>query len=160
MTAAPMMKSLAITSLVTLTDRPKVTYRGALALDTSCLIAVALRENDFEIYLKFLTQADSLHLSAVSRVELAIVSHNKRISAEVNALLVTLTVRVDAFDAAQATLAIAAFTKYGKGHHPAALNFGDCCAYALAKSLNLPLLYKGNDFAQTDVASAMSAGVA
>ena len=160
MTAAPMMKSLAITSLVILTDHPKVTYRGALALDTSCLIAVALRENDFEIYLKFLTQADSLHLSAVSRVELAIVSHNKRISAEVNALLVTLTVRVDAFDAAQATLAIAAFAKYGKGRHPAALNFGDCCAYALAKSLNLPLLYKGNDFAQTDVASAMSAGVA
>ena len=156
MTAARMMKSLAITSLVILTDRSKVIFRGALALDTSCLIAVALRENDFQIYLKFLTQADSLHLSAVSRVELAMVSHNKRILAEVDALLVTLTVRIDAFDAAQATTAIAAFTKYGKGRHPAALNFGDCCAYALAKSLNLPLLYKGNDFAQTDIASALA----
>jgi ribonuclease VapC len=92
----------------------------------------------------------------VSRVELGIVAQNKEVAAEVNALLDALKVNIAAFDHQQATLALAAFARYGKGRHPAALNFGDCCAYALAKSMNLPLLYKGNDFAQTDIASALA----
>ena len=54
-------------------------------------------------------------------------------------------------DEEQAQLARRAFQKYGKGRHPAGLNFGDCFSYALAKALDLPLLFKGNDFSQTDV---------
>ena len=56
---------------------------------------------------------------------------------------------------AMVSLAIDAFLKFGKGQHKAKLNFGDCMAYALAKSLNAPLLYKGADFAQTDIRSAL-----
>ena len=158
MTAALMMRLLATTSLATLTDRPKAAYRASLSVDTSCLMAVALREAGYEVYMELLTRANTLHLSAVSRVELGIVAHNKNVAGQVDALLAALTVNIEPFDAAQAALALTAFTKYGRGRHPAALNFGDCCAYALAKSLNLPLLYKGNDFAQTDVASALPAG--
>ena len=56
--------------------------------------------------------------------------------------------------AATADLAIDAYARYGKGRHPAALNFGDCFAYACAKHFDVPLLYKGNDFAQTDIGAA------
>ena len=119
-------------------------------------MAVALSESGCEIYMALLTHADTLHWSAVSRVELGIVAHNINIARQVDALLAGLKVKIEPFDAGQAALALIAFTKYGKGRHPAALNFGDCCAYALAKSLDLPLLYKGNDFAQTDVASALA----
>ena len=119
-------------------------------------MAVALRESDHETYEALLSQANTLYLSAVSRVELGIVAQNKDVAAEVDALLDALKVNIAAFNQEQATFAIAAFTRYGKSRHPAALNFGDCCAYALAKSLNLPLLYKGNDFAQTDIVSALA----
>ena len=123
-------------------------------------MAVALRESGYEAYMELLMHAGSLHLSAVSLVELGIVAHNKSIPRQVDALLAALKVKIEPFDAGQAALALTAFAKYGKGRHPAALNFGDCCAYALAKALNLPLLYKGNDFAQTDVASAMTPDLA
>ena len=56
-----------------------------------------------------------------------------------------------AFDEQQAKLARIAWRKYGKGRHPAKLNFGDCCSYAVAKYLNQPLLFKGNDFSKTDI---------
>lgn len=139
-----------------MTDRLQADSLDACVLDTSCVMAVALRESGHEIYVALLSRATTLHLSAVSRVELGIVAQNKDVAAEVDALLDALKINVTAFDQEQATLAIAAFAQYGKGRHPAALNFGDCCAYALAKSLNLPLLYKGNDFAQTDIASAFA----
>jgi ribonuclease VapC len=64
--------------------------------------------------------------------------------------------RVLAFDANQATMAFDAYLRFGRGSgHPAQLNLGDCAAYALAQSLNLPLLFKGNDFIHTDVNSAL-----
>ena len=62
---------------------------------------------------------------------------------------------VSAFDADHVEAARHAFRRYGKGSHRAALNFGDCCAYALAKTLDLPLLFKGNDFALTDIKRAL-----
>lgn len=58
------------------------------------------------------------------------------------------------FDAEQSALALTAYADFGKGRHPARLNMGDCAAYALAKSLGAPLLYKGDDFAQTDIEAA------
>ena len=150
------MRSLDTTSLATLTDTPQSKIRSACVVDTSCVMAVALRESDHERYLALLTQTGTLHLGAVSRVELGIVAQNRDVSTEVDALLDALKVKIATFDEKQSTMAIAAFAQYGKGRHPAALNFGDCCAYALAKALNLPLLYKGNDFAQTDIASALA----
>ena len=142
--------------MAVLTDDHQRRQLKAVTLDTSCLLAVALRESDHQIYIKVLSQAEVLHLSAVSRVELGIVAKNKDITVGVDALLGALKVKIVSFDEQQSKLAIAAFTQYGKGRHPAALNFGNCCSYALAKSLNLPLLYKGNDFALTDIASALA----
>lgn len=60
-----------------------------------------------------------------------------------------------AFDEGQSALAFEAYRRWGKGNHPAALNLGDCAAYALAKSLGAPLLYKSGDFTQTDIVSAL-----
>jgi len=72
-----------------------------------------------------------------------------------DALLIRAKVAVISFDSEQAALARAAFLKYGKGRHPAGLNFGDCAAYALAKSKNVPLLYESADFAKTDIAAVL-----
>ncbi len=72
-----------------------------------------------------------------------------------DALIVRARIEIVSFDAEQASLARTAFLKYGKGRHAAALNFGDCAAYALAKSKGAPLLYKGVDFAKTDIVSAL-----
>ena len=72
-----------------------------------------------------------------------------------DALIGRAKIEIVPFDAEQAAIARAAFLKYGKGRHPAALNFGDCAAYALAKSKGAPLLYKGADFAKTDIVSAL-----
>jgi len=73
-----------------------------------------------------------------------------------DALIGRAKIEIVPFDAGQAAIARAAFQKYGKGRHPAALNFGDCASYALAKSKGAaPLLYKGADFAKTDIVSAL-----
>jgi ribonuclease VapC len=126
-----------------------------IVIDTSSLIAVGLREPAYEVFMEKMLEANELHLSAVSRVELGIVAKNIGIEAQISELLLRLDIQVAAFDAIQADFALGAFTQYGKGRHPAALNFGDCCSYALAKSLNLPLLFKGNDFSQTDILPAV-----
>lgn len=139
-----------------MTDGLQPKFLGACVVDTSCVMAIALRETDHESYEALLLQATTLYLSAVSRVELGIVAQIKDVAAEVEALLDALKIDIATFDQEQATIAVAAFAQYGKGRHPAALNFGDCCAYALARSMNLPLLYKGNDFAQTDITSALA----
>ena len=82
-------------------------------------------------------------------------AHGKAVWLPLDALLIRAKIEVVAFDAEQAGFARAAFLKYRKGRHPAALNFGDCAAYALAKSRNIPLLYKGADFAKTNIVSAL-----
>jgi ribonuclease VapC len=66
-------------------------------------------------------------------------------------LLNALSANIIVFDSQQARLARIAWQNYGKGKHPAKLNFCDCCSYAAAKFLDLPLLFKGNDFSQTDI---------
>lgn len=78
--------------------------------------------------------------------------------AEVRALLSHHGAQIVPFDDEQAQLASLAYDRFGKGNHRARLNICDCAAYALAKSTNVPLLYKGNDFAQTDIVSAVTAG--
>ncbi len=75
--------------------------------------------------------------------------------APLDSLLSEAKIEIVAFDAEQASLAREAFLKYGAGRHAAGLNFGDCAAYALAKSKGAPLLYKGADFAKTDIVSAL-----
>jgi len=125
-----------------------------MVVDSSVLIAVLLLEPDAEQFLNQLIDADELYLSAVSLVETAMVIEYKKGKSgadKLDELLDELTLTVVEFDKRQATLARTAWREYGKGRHPAKLNFGDCCSYALAKHLNRPLLFKGNDFSQTDV---------
>jgi len=126
-----------------------------MVVDSSVLIAVLLLEPDAEQLLNQLIDADELYLSAVSLVESAIVIEYKKGKSgadKLDELLAELTPTIVEFDLQQAELARMAWREYGKGRHPAKLNFGDCCSYALAKHLNQSLLFKGNDFSQTDIA--------
>ena len=75
---------------------------------------------------------------------------------ELDRLLATQAVEIVAVDAEQAALARHAYRSYGKGNHPAGLNFGDCFSYAIASVRAVPVLFVGNDFAQTDVESAIA----
>ncbi len=127
-----------------------------MVVDSSALIAVLLMEPDAEQFLNQLIDADELYISAVSLVETAMVIEYKKGQTgadKLDELLAELTPSIVAFDQNQAALARTAWREYGKGRHPAKLNFGDCCSYALAKHLNKPLLFKGNDFSQTDLAT-------
>ncbi|RLE29073.1 MAG: hypothetical protein DRJ61_15270, partial [Acidobacteria bacterium] len=74
---------------------------------------------------------------------------------ELDLLLHTAGITIVAFDADQAALARSAYERWGKGRHPAALNLGDCCSYALTQIAGEPLLFKGNDFSRTDVVSVV-----
>lgn len=126
-----------------------------MVVDSSVLIAVLLLEPEAEQFLNQLIDADDLYISTVSLVETAMVIEYKKgqIGADkLDELLAELTPNMVEFDQKQAALARSAWQEYGKGRHPAKLNFGDRCSYALAKHLSKPLLYKGNDFPQTDLA--------
>ena len=98
-------------------------------------------------------------ISAFNALETGIVVEAKKGEAggrELDLLLHRAQIEIVAMNADQAELARAAWRKYGKGNHPAGLNIGDCCAFALAKYSGETLLYKGNDFRQTDIQSAMT----
>jgi ribonuclease VapC len=128
-----------------------------IAVDTSALVAVVLGEHDAERHLEALL-AHPAHLSAVSLVEAHVVVEARQgpDAARDLHLLVDATIdTVVPVDADQAWAAVAGWRRFGKGRHPAGLNFGDCFAYALAHLTGSPLLYKGEDFDQTDVAAVL-----
>jgi ribonuclease VapC len=129
-----------------------------MVVDTSALLAVLLEESDSEKYLNAMLDAERVRISAASAVELGIVAISRAgVDAElkIDLLLARLGTEVISVDAAQAMFARSAFRTFGKGRHPAQLNFGDCFSYTLSKVLNDPLLYKGDDFARTDVVAAV-----
>jgi ribonuclease VapC len=130
-----------------------------IAVDTSALVAIVLGEPDAEAYLSILSSnAGDIEMSAATHVEASIVVTARQGSEaddDLTKLLSLLEIDVTPVDREQARAAIAAWRRFGKGHHPAALNFGDCFSYALAKTRGTALLYKGDDFMQTDVASAL-----
>ena len=133
--------------------------RVTLVLDTSAVAAVVFGEPDAEVLLGMLAaHAADLSISAASLVELGIVveaTQGTEATADLQTLLRTLQVTTVPVDEAQATVALTAWRRFGKGRHPAGLDFGDCFSYALAKVLGAPLLFKGGDFALTDVSSAL-----
>ena len=125
-----------------------------MVIDSSVLIAILLAEPDAEYYANLLSDASDIYISAVSIVESSIVIESKKGekgAEEYDRLLEAISPNVVAFDNQQAKLARIAWQNYGKGRHPAKLNFGDCCSYAIAKYLNQPLLFKGDDFSKTDI---------
>jgi ribonuclease VapC len=124
-----------------------------MVVDTSALIAILLQEQDARIYAEAIATADTAALSAPSYVELAIVSLSRGVRgrAELEATLADAAIGIVPVTLDQARVAAGAYERYGNGRHPAALNFGDCFAYALAMVRGEPLLFKGADFALTDV---------
>jgi ribonuclease VapC len=129
-----------------------------MVIDTSALVAVLFGEPERDRFIELLADAEDLLISAATLVETSIVMLAKTgpegIS-DLDELLAAAAVRCVAVDAAQAHLAREAFARFGKGRARAGLNYGDCFAYALARSTAQPLLFKGNDFIHTDLEFAM-----
>lgn len=132
-----------------------------IVIDSSALIAILLIEPEAEIFGRTMGLAEQRVIGAPTAFETLMVARGKlenRIDSdlEVRTLLARSKVEVVPWSPALTDIAQAAFLRFGKGRHPAKLNFGDCISYALAKSLDCPLLYKGDDFAQTDIVSALA----
>ena len=128
-----------------------------MIVDTSALVAVILGEPDAEAYLRTMVSADSLAVSAATLTEALIVveaRQGREAASDLAALLADLEVEVVAFDERQSETAASAWRRFGRGRHPAALNLGDTYSYALAADRGEPLLFKGRDFAATDVLQA------
>ncbi|MGD0990247.1 MAG: type II toxin-antitoxin system VapC family toxin [Candidatus Sulfotelmatobacter sp.] len=128
-----------------------------MVIDTSALVAILRQESGAESLLTRLTAAGSRRISAASLLETAIVLESKsgeRGSEQLDLFLARAQIELEPVTAEQIRIARKAWRRYGKGSgHAARLNFGDCFSYALARSLGEELLYKGADFAHTDIAS-------
>jgi ribonuclease VapC len=133
-----------------------------MVIDTSAILAVLFKESERDAFAEAMAAAARRLVSAVSYVEAAVVVLARKGSAGVHDLeLLVHRAGFDlvGFDRAQAALAREGYERFGKGRHRAGLNLGDCCAYALSRYSGEPLLFKGEDFAKTDViAAAASAG--
>jgi ribonuclease VapC len=129
-----------------------------MIVDTSALLAIALREAEFDLFYVMLLRAKRRRMSAASYVEAAEVYLRRMSSIDgiglLNRDLARLRIEIVPVSAEQAYAAVEARRIYGKGRHRADLNYGDSFSYALAKSLDEPLLFKGNDFIHTDVKRA------
>ena len=127
-----------------------------IVVDTSALMSVLLGEADAEAQATRLADhVGELVISTASLVEVGIVARAKRGAEgvrDLDRLLSALGMEEIPVSGDHARAAIEAWTRFGKGRHPAALNYGDCFSYALATCLGAPLLFKGRDFSQTDIA--------
>ena len=124
---------------------------------TSALVSILDQEPEAERLAHAIATVSERMLSAANLVETGIVMQVRRgdeAVRDLDLLPAKLKIEIIAFSAKQANLARKAFQRFGRGRHPARLNFGDCFAYALAKDSGAPLLFKGEDFPQTDIAVA------
>jgi ribonuclease VapC len=129
-----------------------------IVIDSSALVAILRDEPDQRILIDTIVDFGGPCISTATYVETAMVMELRWGPAgarELDALIDDVGIAMMPFDQAQAKAAREAFRRYGKGRHRAALNLGDCFAYALAKTLESPLLFKGNDFALTDIKRAL-----
>jgi ribonuclease VapC len=125
-----------------------------MVLDTSALLAILFDEPERRSFTEAIEGAARRLLSAANFVEASLILEARHGAEGVRALdrlLSTAGVEIVPVDVPQAQGAREAFRLFGKGRHPASLNFGDCFAYALAKVMTEPLLFKGNDFSHTDL---------
>ncbi len=129
-----------------------------MVIDTSALLAILQDEPERRSFNEVIEAAASRKLSVASFVEVSMVLEARYGAAgirELDDFLDRAQIQLVSVDAAQGRLARRAFSQFGKGRHPAGLNYGDCFSYALAASLEESLLFKGQDFAATDIASAL-----
>ncbi|MYD70516.1 MAG: type II toxin-antitoxin system VapC family toxin [Acidobacteria bacterium] len=128
-----------------------------MVVDSSAVLAILFNEPERDTFAAALAQAGVRLMSSVNALETAVVvsarkgPHGAR---EFDLLLHRAEIEVIAFTADHLRLARDAYQRYGEGRHPAGLNLGDCCAYALSRHTGESLLFKGNDFPQTDVVAA------
>ena len=125
-----------------------------MVIDTSALLALLLNEPDALRIAQAIEAASIRLVSAATFLETSIIIESKKGEAggrELELLLYRASIEVAPVDQDQAEIARQAWRRYGKGRHPAGLNYGDCFAYALAKTTGEPLLFKGADFGRTDV---------
>lgn len=129
-----------------------------MILDTSALVAVLFGEPEAARFTQLIHDADSCSISAGSFIELSIVIETQigpEASRQCDMFFRRAGIAIEPVTVEQAHLARQAFLDFGKGRHPAGLNFGDCFAYALAKVTGEPLLFKGEDFRRTDVIAVL-----
>lgn len=128
-----------------------------MVVDTSAVMAILQGEDEAEAFAAAM-EADPVRLiSAVSVLEAGMLVEARKREAgalELDNFLLRARLHVAAFDAEQAEVARSAFRRFGRGRHPAGLNFGDCAVYALARTRGERLLFKGGDFARTDLENA------
>ncbi len=125
-----------------------------VAIDTSAIIAILFQENDAESITRAIIKETSCLFSAASLLEAGIIlqaRHGDEGARDLDLLLYKLGLKIESVTDKQANIARKAYKQFGKGIHPAGLNYGDCFSYALAKEKKLPLLFKGNDFGKTDI---------
>ena len=131
-----------------------------MIVDTSALIAILRDERDAMAYATAIANAAIRRISAATYVETAAVidaSRDPIASRRFDDLFREAGFAIEPVTEAQARIAREAYRDFGRGSgHPARLNFGDCFAYALAKAMNEPLLFKGDDFTSTDITSALA----
>lgn len=130
-----------------------------IVLDTSAVVTVYRREADADLYLKAIAEADVVALPASCLLEsVMVLARFESARRDLERLIEQHEVDIAPITAMVAKHAVDAFLHFGKGRgHRAGLNFGDCLSYAVAKHLNAPLLYKGDDFVHTDIESALAA---
>ena len=129
-----------------------------MIIDSSAILAILFAEPDAAVFAKAISEADACKISAATFVEVAAVveAHAKdRGSRQLDAFLRRAGFVIEPVTEEQAHLARQAYSDFGKGRHPAGLNFGDCFSYALAKASGEALLFKGDDFSRTDIVSAL-----
>ncbi len=125
-----------------------------MVIDTSALLAILQDEPERRSFNEAIEAAEPLVMSVANYVEASIViesRHGAEGLRELDRFIDCAGIDLAGVDAEQGRVARDAFSRFGKGRHPAALNFGDCFAYALARMLAQPLLYKGDDFSKTDL---------
>ncbi|WP_448044190.1 type II toxin-antitoxin system VapC family toxin [Bradyrhizobium liaoningense] len=126
-----------------------------IAVDTSALMAIVLDEPQADACIAALETADEILISAATAAESLIVAARRGVYEEMKSLIADLGLNVISVTQASAERVAQVYSRWGKGIHPAGLNFGDCFAYDIAKEHGCALLYVGDDFAKTDVAATV-----
>ncbi len=127
-------------------------------MDSSAVLAILFHEVDAERYARAIKSASSRRMSVATLLETTIVLESRSGPAagyELDAFLQEAEIELEPVTVEQAQAAIRAWRRFGRGNHPAGLNFGDCFAYALAEETREPLLFKGADFGLTDIEPAL-----
>ncbi|MFN3351003.1 type II toxin-antitoxin system VapC family toxin [Pseudorhodoplanes sp.] len=128
-----------------------------IVVDTSAIVSIIRQEEDALALADVIDEQDRALMSAVSFVETSMVVNGRRLDvnlANIEDILAAMSIEIVPLSVDDGKAAVSGFMRFGKGRHRARLNFADCFSYGLAKSRNLPLLFKGDDFLHTDLVPA------